>query len=334
MKLFDSVKSRYKDFLLDHPVLKVILSYTFSVLGTVVAAFCIAYCYRSFVYPSAHIGDYSYNLVAGGVSGFGQVIQMAFKKIGIHLPITSEQLQSIIYLLVNTPLLLLAFFKIGKGFAMLSCVNILLTSLFITIIPEDLTTIFSIQDDLIARAIFAGVLNGIGVSIAVELKHSTGGTDIISTYFAIKKGVSIGKYVFFINGTIVLVYTILSSISTPASEGVPGAATTALYTLVFFFTSMIVIDTLSTRTKKVELQIVTSEPRLGKVLIQHFPHGCTIIDAKGAYYGTEKKVILTVISSFELKRAKELIFKIDPTAFVTVNNTYKVFGKFFIRPMK
>jgi len=334
MNFFNGIKQKYNDYLLDHPVLKSILGYTFSILGTIVAAFCIAYCFRSFVSPQAKIGDYYYNLIAGGVSGFGQLIQMAFNKIGIHIPLSHEQVQSIIYLLVNVPLLLLAFFKIGKRFAILSCINILLTSLFISIIPEDLTTIFSIQDDLIARAIFAGVVNGLGTSIAVELKHSTGGTDIISMYFALKKGVSIGKYVFFINGSIVLVYTILASITTPSSQGVPGAATMALYTLVFFFTNMIVIDTLSTRTKKVELQIVTSEPRLGKVLIQHFPHGCTIIDAKGAYYGTEKKVILTVISSFELNRAKELIFKIDPTAFVTVNNTYKVFGKFFIRPMK
>ena len=216
----------------------------------------------------------------------------------------------------------------------MSLINVLLTSLFISLIPDQWTTIFSIQNELLARAVFAGVLNGVAISIAVELNHSTGGTDIVSTYFALKKGISIGKYVLIINGTIVLLYTILAGIDTSYKASTPGAATMALYTLIYFFTSSVVIDHLSTRNKKVQLEIVTSEPRLGKVLIQNFPHGCTVLDGKGAFMDQEKKVILTVISSFELKHATETIFKVDPKAFITVNTAYRVYGKFFIRPMK
>ena len=202
-----------------------------------------------------------------------------------------------------------------------------------TIIPEDWTTIFQIND-LFARSICAGVLNGVAISIAVECNHSTGGTDILSLYVGLKKGKEIGVYVFIINFSIVLIYTILSSISTPSSAAVPGAATMALFTLIFFFTSSVVIDKLSTRNKKVQLQIVTKEPRLAKVLIQNFPHGCTVVDAKGAFLDEDKKMIFTVISSFELKKAQMIIYKVDPNAFITVNNAYKVYGKFFLRPMK
>ena len=88
------------------------------------------------------------------------------------------------------------------------------------------------------------------------------------------------------------------------------------------------------RNKKVQLQIVTSEPRVAKMLIQQFPHGCTIVDAKGAFYNSDKKIIFTVISSFELKKATQIIYKIDPHAFVTVNNAFRVYGKFFLKPIQ
>ena len=131
-----------------------------------------------------------------------------------------------------------------------------------------------------------------------------------------------------------LAYTILSSITTEFAPAIPGAATMAVFTLIYFFTSSVVIDAISTRNKKVELQIVTKEERLAKVLIQSFPHGCTVLDAKGAFYDEDKKMIFTVISSFELKKAQEVIYKVDPNAFIMVMNTHKVYGKFFIKPMK
>lgn len=334
MKFFEKLKNKEWNYLLDHPRLKITLQYSYALLGTIVAAFCIAYTFRAFVRPYANINGNSYNLVAGGVSGFGQVILLSLEKMGLKITPEEENIaQSIIIIAVNIPLFLLSFFAIGKRFAILSAINVALCSVFISIIPDSWTTVFSIENDLLARAIFAGVLNGLGISIAVQLNHSTGGTDVVSTYFALKKGIAIGKYVLLINGSIVLAYTIISSVNgaTPATE---GSATMALYTLIFFFTSSVVINQLSTRNKKFQLQIVTSEPRLAKVLIQNFPHGCTILDGKGAFFDSDKKVILTVISSFELKRATHIIYKIDPNAFITVNNAYKVYGKFYIKPMK
>lgn len=334
MKLFERLKNKEKDFLLDHPILKIVLQYALSLIGTVIAAFCIAYTYRSLVSPAAIVNGNSYNLIAGGVSGLGQVIIISMEKFGVILTREQENfVQSLMMIVGNIPLFLLAFFGIGKRFAIMSAINVGLCSFFISAIPYSWTVVFNIQNDLLARAIFAGVLNGLGISIAVKLNHSTGGTDIVSMYFALKKGISIGKYVLIINGSMVLAYTLISSINaaTPATE---GAATMALYTLIYFFTSSVVIDRLSTRDKKVQLQIVTSEPRLAKALIQSFPHGCTILDAKGVFFDQDKKVILTVISAFELKRATHVIYKIDPNAFITVNYTYRVFGKFYIKPMK
>lgn len=332
MDYLKSTKEKYQDFLLDHPILKQTLNYIFTILGSFVAAFLIAYTHTGFVAPKSELG---YNLVGGGVTGFAQVITLTMQKLGIQMT-DAEMMatQSAIYLLVNIPLFFIAFFYIGKKFAILTFINVAFTSTLIRIMPESLNGLFAITDDLLARAIFAGVIHGLGIAIAVELMHSTGGTDIISMYFSLKKGISVGKYILIINASLVLIYTILSFIDTPTSPKIDGAATMALYTIIFFFVSSMVIDKISSRNKKVQLQIVTSEPRLAKVLIHNFPHSCTVLDAKGAYLEQNKKVVLTVISAIELKQATKIIYKVDPTAFITVTNSYKVFGKFFIKPMK
>ena len=342
MGFFKELKQKYTDYMLDHPILKTVMEYIFSILATAVAAFLLAYNYRAFVSPPSYLlihnadgttTTQAYNLIAGGVAGIGQVINLVISKFGIDIVLTPDQIQSVVYFVCNIPLFILAYCCIGKRFALLSVINVALSSLFISIIPENWINLFEIND-LFARAVCAGVLNGLAISIAVECNHSTGGTDIVSLYVGLKKGKDIGVYVFVINFSIVLVYTILSSVSTPNSAAVPGAATMALFTLVYFFTSSIIIDKVSTRNKKVQLQIVTKEPRLAKVLIQNFPHGCTVVDAKGAFLDEDKKMIFTVLSSFELKKAQRIIYKVDPNAFITVNNAYKVYGKFFLRPMK
>ena len=329
MDFFKDLSNSYRDFMLDHPILKVIVEWAVSILATVVAAFMLAYNFRAFVSTTTD----GYNLIAGGVAGVGQVIALCVQKFGIEIPVSLDQLHSIIYFVANIPLFILAFVCIGRRFAILSLVNVLLTSIFISIIPEDWIYIFEIND-LLAKSILAGVVNGLAISIAVEREHSTGGTDILSLYVGLKKGQDIGVYVFVINFSIVLIYTILSSITTEYLPAVPGAATMAVFTLIYFFTSSVVIDAVSTRNKKVELQIITKEERLSKVLIQNFPHGCTVVDAKGAFFEEDKKMIFTVISSFELKKAQEVIYKVDPNAFITVINIDRVYGKFFIKPIK
>ena len=71
-----SLKQKHDDFLLDHPIIKTILSYFWTILGSALAAFCIAYCFRAFVEPETSTEHY--NLIAGGVNGVNQVITIAF----------------------------------------------------------------------------------------------------------------------------------------------------------------------------------------------------------------------------------------------------------------
>lgn len=315
------IVKNFKEFFYEHPIFKAILEYILALLASLVSAFCFAYGFISFISPG---GDYQ-SLISGGASGMSQVL-VSIVKIFFHVEMEANYLQSIFYILINIPLFFLAFYKIGKRFAILSLVNVALVSLFIAVIPQDWTKIFDILDDNIARALFAGILTGLSSSIAIKFEHSAGGIDIISLYLSGKRQTSLGKYVLMLNTVIVITYVLLN--------GFVDHATMALYTIVYFFTSSMVINTLCLRNKKMQLQIITTAESLAKVLIQNFPHSCTIVDGKGAYSGTEKKVILIVLSYYEVKRAIKVIKEADPTAFVTVMHTDSVYGKFFIQPLK
>ena len=107
MELIERIKNKYRDFLLDHPTLKTILSYVFSILATSLTAFLLAYSNKSFV--SKPTDENGFTLVAAGVYGLGQVIILFVQKIGIELtPEMITSLQSIIYFVANIPLFLLA----------------------------------------------------------------------------------------------------------------------------------------------------------------------------------------------------------------------------------
>lgn len=135
-----------------------------------------------------------------------------------------------------------------------------------------------------------------------------------------------------INATIVLSY-VLANVLNPNLQNTTSIIM-ALYTCIYFFTSSKVIDVLNTKNKKTELQIFTSSDQMAAVLLHAFPHGCTIVDAKGGYTGSDKKIIYMVVSHNEVKKAIKIMRDVDENCFVTVVNSYQVYGKFYIRPIR
>ncbi len=319
-----------KDYLEEHRRLNFILTNTYTFLGSLLSAFLFAYGFRAFVAPSILdplTGNLVTPLISGGVSGLSQVFIKLLEVFGIHFsPEQHNLMQSILYFAINVPLFLLAFFKIGKRFAIFSIINVILVSILISAIPQDWTEIFSMTDDFLARALFAGLLTGLSTSLAVRLGHSGGGIDVISIYVSSKTHSSMGKYSLFVNTMIILSFTFLSDFR--------SYAVTALYTVVYLFVSSRVIDTFCLRNKKLQLQIITSKTDMAGLLIQNLPHGCTVVEATGAYHGDSKKIIYMDISYGEFKKTMKIIRTIDQEAFVSVLHVHNVYGKFFIEPIK
>lgn len=330
------LKRSLQMFLLDHYPIKVGLEYLWISIATFISAFALAYGYRTFTAP-----DGAPNLISGGASGFSQVLVTIINLLGFN-SIPAKDLQSVLYFVVNIPLFILAWFKIGKKFTIISLINVGLTSILISYIPDSWTTIFNVdpstipsgslpfQYDYLIRALCAGSLTGLSSGVAYAIGTSAGGVDIITFTIAEKKSTNVGKYNIIINAMIVIAYTILNAIKIESLSQIP----ISIYTIAYFIACAKVIDLINTKNKKIELQINTDHLELAQKLTRAFPHGCTICDAVGGYSGNQRKLIYMTVSSNELKNVINFVKKEDPYCFVNVSYATQVYGKFYIKPIK
>lgn len=253
------------------------------------------------------------NLYTGGVTGIAQlIIAFASSAFGIQL-----SLGGLIFLL-NVPLLYLAWRSIGKRFAVLSILTVVLQSIILELVPMG-----KFSDDILLNAVFGGVLIGVGVGMILKIGASTGGTDIVSQYISMKFNGSFGKYSFGINAVIILL------------AGITQGWETALYTIISIYITSVVVDRIHTIHQNLTLYIVTSkEDEMIKSLQQQLYRGITILEGRGAYSKNDKSVLMMVLSSYELYEALAVIKMVDEQAFTNVVRSEMVQGYFLKKEIK
>lgn len=333
-----SLKNRYNNYLDNHQKAKPIFENAWSIIVLFLSAFIFAFGFRAFIAPAQAATDPNIITIAtGGMSGISQIFVKTFQLIkGEYLSDDMKNtLQSLFYTLFNIPIIILAWKGIGKRFAIFTLINVLATSIFTKCLPESFVSVFVNADDNMMRVLFGGICVGLSSSLALMVDGSAGGVDVVSYYIAIKKSTSVGKYVLLSNSCIITIFTVLSYFPVNSSDTPHSNAwQLLLYAILYSFVSSMVIDYLSRRNKKSQIQIITKNEDMPKILLANFKHGCTVVDAKGAFSGESKKIIYMVVSSFEVKRAISVIQEADPNAFVNVVSVSAVYGQFHIDPIK
>ena len=253
------------------------------------------------------------NLYTGGVTGIAQlIIAFASSAFGIQL-----SLGGLIFLL-NVPLLYLAWRSIGKRFAVLSILTVVLQSIILELVPMG-----KFSDDILLNAVFGGVLIGVGVGMILKIGASTGGTDIVSQYISMKFNGSFGKYSFGINAVIILL------------AGITQGWETALYTIISIYITSVVVDRIHTIHQNLTLYIVTSkEDEMIDAIQKQLYRGITVLEGRGAYTMNNKSVLMIVLSSYELYEALAVIKMVDDHAFTNVVRSEMVQGHFVRKEIK
>ena len=247
------------------------------------------------------------NVYASGFSGLAQLLS------SILNDFFSFQLSTgIILFLLNVPVLILGWFKIGRGFTIYSIVSVVFATLFLEILP-----IISLSEDIMLNAVAGGVIAGVAVGISLKWGASTGGMDIVAMLLSRLQDKPIGVYFLILNGFIIFV------------AGILYEPENALYTLLALYVTTVVIDAIHTRHEKVTVLIVTDKPEpLQQTIHKQMVRGITIIPAKGAYTQEEKSLLYLVITRYELYDLEKIIYEIDPNAFTNIIQTAGIFGFF------
>ncbi|HEX3010950.1 MAG TPA: YitT family protein, partial [Syntrophomonadaceae bacterium] len=68
---------------------------------------------------------------------------------------------------------------------------------------------------------------------------------------------------------------------------------------------------------------------IAPAILEVMHRGCTIIDGKGAYTGDQKHILMVTVGKTQLPRLKEIVFQVDPHAFMTINESIEVYGQGF-----
>lgn len=336
MRKIDKFKHKWIDFKYDHVVLLEGLNIAKSTFLSIFAAAFYAFAFYCFVTPASvdHSTVNGSSIITGGVGGITQVIALILELSGLN--VNAYTIQSIGYFVLNIPILIFAFFKIGKRFAIITLINVALSSAFIQLFK--LAPIMSeianaIKDEHLARVLFAGVCVGLSSASAYLGEVSCGGIDVFSYYFSMRKSTSIGKYSVFLNSFIISFYTILTIVYNKG-EHVDVAILAFMYSVIYLLVNMLVVDVINVKNKKVQVQIITNRDDMRSILIANFPHSNTVVKAKGGYSHTEKQIIYMIISSNETKKVISLARRIDPKSFIAVTSLIQTYGNFFIKPVE
>lgn len=151
------------------------------------------------------------NLYSGGAVGLAQLLSYGAGQIGIK-EIAGLNLYGIIYLLLNIPILFIAWFKIGKTFFINTILGTVGISLFTSIVPTPATAVIA---DPVIGIIIGGVVTGAGIGIMLTAKGSGGGIEVIGIWMAKKyAGMSVGKLGTIFNLILYAIYLLVFDIST------------------------------------------------------------------------------------------------------------------------
>ena len=343
-----SLLAKAKSKLYDHPILKGSIHNGWAVLVVMFSAFLFAFGFRTFMAPG-NVADFSVspslNLVGGGVSGISQTLIQIIDIASGHSVTTNglySNLYSIFYFALNIPIFIIGFIGIGKRFTFLTLLNVGMVSVFNFLLGfADKDFIYKIaafadqNGGLVTRALLAGICTGMSSAIAFKVDASAGGIDVVAYYIALKKSQLVGRYSVYINIVTLTLYTLLSI--SDAGWGTDKGAhifVAALFSVLYMLVVMIVIDMINLRNKKMRVEVVTTNPDLGRIIMANVPHGATLIKGQGAFTGQEKYIFEIVISTYEIKNVVKVIREADPGAFIQIIELKQVYGRFFLPPIQ
>ena len=271
------------------------------------------------------------NMVGGGVTGISAVLLYAF-----NIPVSYS------FFVINLVLLLIALKVLGKGFGVRTVYAIVVTSLFLEMIPKYLPDVFiqeiAISNGKLLCAIFGGVVSGLGIGLCFSQGGSTGGTDIVALMITKYKNISAGRIILIID-----IFIIASSFLLPAKEILDSAGNvigvesigmrfaTVLYGYMLITACSYTIDLFVSGTKQ-SLQVFIFSKKYGEIadaIISDIGRGVTLIDAQGWYTKQESKIVMVVVRKTDINMIYKIIKSVDRDAFMSVGSVTGVYGKGF-----
>lgn len=257
-------------------------------------------------------------LVTGGVSGIAVIIYQ-FEIGGFRI------LTSYTILILNAVFLLIGYLFMGKSYFLKTLFGSIFSPLVVFLFeffsddPMWLINQFS-QNQLLIGSIIGALSISFGLGTVFRYGGSTGGIDVLQNILHKKFHLSYHISFLVTDGIIVLAgFMIFRNIEL------------FFFSIVTVFIFSRIIDNVSVQGRAGStLFIITEKDEdVKNAIYKSIDRGLTVVDAKGGYSGTDKKLLICVISTRELNFTKHVVENADPEAFTFIAQTKEAVGRGF-----
>lgn len=245
-------------------------------------------------------------LSAGGVSGLATIIYYVFNfSMGTTI------------VLINVPIFLFAFYRLGKQVFINSIIGTISLSIFIDLFDK----YEPITSNGLLACIYGGILIGIGTGIVLRANSSTGGSDLFSQIIkSYNSSIPMGTIIIIIDIIVVSLNVVFL-----------GEIEIALYSAISIYLVGKMVDIVFEGVYFTKLFFIISNKTedIAKAIGKQIKRGTTGIYGKGMYTGENKLVLMCAAGRRDVARVRKLAKEIDPMCFIIITNSREVLGEGF-----
>lgn len=252
-------------------------------------------------------------LYSGGFIGISQLL-VYFAEHFLNVDVSGFNYTGVVYLLLNIPLVYIAFKVFGSEFIIKSVFCIASYSFFLSAVPIPQA---SYLPDNITACIAGGILCGIGSAMTLMSKGSGGGEGILGLLLSHKyNNLSVGKVFYMVDIAVFATCIYLYELSI------------AVYSICFAVITAFVLDKVYLPNIAVTMMIISKKEQAEDIVFQIVNRGVTKIKGVGAYSGEETNIFLTVVSKAEARKLRSVLQQFDENVFIIEDENVSVVGNF------
>lgn len=245
-------------------------------------------------------------LSSGGFTGIATITYYLF-----NIPVGTFTL------LLNIPLFILTFIKVGKEVAIKGIVGTIILSVFIDLLDK----VTPLTDDRFLACIYGGILSGIGTALVLKANASTGGSDLLSYIIkAFKPHYRTSNLIVIIDIVIIVMNVIFFK-----------EIEVGLYSAIAIYLMGKMIDIVFEGIYFTKTLFIVSDKyeEIAEEIGKKLERGSTGLYAKGMYTNEEKMMLWCVASRGEVVKIQQIVQSIDKKAFIVISNAREAWGKGF-----
>lgn len=242
-------------------------------------------------------------LSSGGFAGIATIIYYFYE---INMATT--------ILVLNIPLFIIGFIKVGPKF--------ILKTIFATFLYSIMIDYFEptnpIIEDKFLASIYGGVFIGIGLALVLKANTSTGGTDLIAHIAQNYK----------INLKMSTIITVVDAIVIVSNLIAFRNLEIGLYSVIAIYIIGKMIDIVFEGINFCKVIYIVSDKyeELVEIINTQIKRGATGLYGKGSYTQKNKMVIMCVSKRNDIEKIKSISKKVDPDSFIIVTDAREVYG--------